>query len=67
MNDATQQEARRVIRSIGIALNACHNTVTTDDPDAQPDEKCWRIDNSKEIDDLDILARMLGISTDTDL
>ena len=24
------------LRDIGLALNACHNTVTTDGPDAEP-------------------------------
>ena len=66
MTEAERQKVRLIIRNIGLALNACHNTVTTDDPAAETGETSWRIDNSKEIDQLDALAEILGISTDTD-
>jgi len=67
MNEAERQITRSIIRNIGLALNACHNTVTTDDPSVEPDDTSWRIDNSKEIDQLETLAEMLGVNTDTDL
>jgi hypothetical protein len=56
MNATDRERARRLIERIGLALNASHYTVTTDDPAVEPGETSWRIDNSKEIDELDELA-----------
>ena len=53
---------KAALRDIGLALNACHNTVTTDRPDAEIDEGSWRIDHSKEIELVDKLNRELGIA-----
>ena len=51
------KELKKKIRSIGLALNASHNTVATDDINAEPDSKSWRIDNSKEIKDLEEIEK----------
>lgn len=48
------------IRSIGLALNACHNTVTTDIPGVEPSDTAWVIDNSKEIDMVDEIEKQLN-------
>jgi len=55
----------QIIESIGLALSACHNTVTTDNVDAQPKhDYSWRIDHSKEIALLSELKQRV-INTDT--
>jgi hypothetical protein len=49
------------IRDIGLALNACHNTVTTDDVNARPQaDYSWRIDHTKEIRQLDLVQEFLS-------
>ena len=55
----TAGEIREALRDIGLALNACHNTVATDSPDAEPDEHGWRIDNGREIEQVRALERAL--------
>ena len=44
---------RNALRNIGLALNACHNTVATDVPETctmlEKEKGFWRIDNSLEI------------------
>lgn len=47
------------IRLIGLALNATHNTIATDIVGVEPDEKSWRVDNSKEIDLLGHIEKYL--------
>ena len=55
------QHMKNRLRSIGLALNACHNTITTDIPGLhEPDEKHWQIDNSKEIAMLGKLEEQLN-------
>ena len=63
----SNDEILSAIRRIGLALNACHNTVTTDKPGVEPDETSWRIDNSKEIELVETLESALAPSTDNDL
>ena len=58
-------EIKQALHAIGLALNASHNTVTTDRVEAQPDDYSWRIDNSTELAALDRLERLLLSSTDT--
>ena len=53
-------EIRDALREIGLALNACHNTVTTDRPEAEPDETSWRIDHTREIAQVRALERALA-------
>lgn len=40
----------RLLHDIGLALNATHNTVTTDRPDVKPGPTSWRVDHSRELD-----------------
>jgi len=56
---------KQAIRDIGIALNLVNNTIATDDVNAQPSETSWQVDNSKEIDQLKELERLLLNDTDT--
>lgn len=56
---------RVALRDIGLALNACHNTVTTDAPDVEPDEQSWRIDHTHEIALVQALEQALLPSTDS--
>ncbi len=60
-----EKTLRHALRDIGLALNASHNTVATDRPDAEPDEMSWRIDHSQEIALVCELERMLLPSTDS--
>lgn len=54
------------IEKIGIALNACHNTITTDDVTAQPKKDySWRIDHKKEMALLEELEQVMTKNTDT--
>lgn len=48
------------IRLIALALNASHNTVTTDVPDAQDDETHWRINHAQELAALERIASALN-------
>ena len=51
-----KQHAKNIFRVIGLALDACHNTIATDVLGLhKSDEQHWRIDNSKEIAMLDKL------------
>ena len=36
MDKPDRDSLKAALRDIGLALNACHNTVTTDRPDAEP-------------------------------
>ena len=55
---------RAALRDIGLALNACHNTITTDDPEAEANEHSWRIDHTHEIALVHALEQELLSSTD---
>jgi hypothetical protein len=55
----TKNEMQTALRDIGLALNACHNTVTTDIPGVRPDKTSWRIDHRKEIAQLNALEEAL--------
>lgn len=45
-----KNKLHKLIESIGLALNSCHHTVTTDDINAKPEKDySWTIDNSKEL------------------
>jgi len=54
-----KDEIKNAITAIGLALNASHNTVTTDIVGVEPSDTSWRIDNSKEIELLDKLELFL--------
>lgn len=60
------ESIKAALRDMGLALNACHNTVTTDLPGVEPDGKSWRINNSKEIALVRELETTLTSSIDTD-
>jgi len=47
------------LREVALALCTSNNCVATDDPDAVPDEKSWRIDNSAELRALADMAEAL--------
>ena len=53
-----------MLRAVGLALNASHGCVATDDPDKVPDDMSWRIDNSKEIKMLGHLESALVSASD---
>jgi hypothetical protein len=55
-----KNEIDLAIRTVGLALNACHNTVTTDKPGIIPDELSWKIDNSAAIKSLDSLEKFIS-------
>ena len=59
-----KQYVKNVFRDIRLALNTCHNTITTDIPGLHKvDKQHWRIDNSKEISMLNELERQLNSDT----
>jgi len=61
----TQDEIETSFRRIGLALTACHNTITTDDIDTRTDDTHWRIDNKKELKDLALIEQLMAKSIDT--
>ena len=56
-------DIKNALRSIGLALSSCSNTVTTDDINAKPDDKSWRINNSKEIALVRELEQLISTGT----
>jgi hypothetical protein len=58
-------DIKRSLNSIGLALNVCNNTITTDDIDAKPDDNSWRINHSEEIALLNELEKGFANNTDT--
>jgi len=47
------------LRRIGLALNASHNLVVTDNPSAKTNEECWETDHSTEVKDLEYIEKIL--------
>ena len=56
-------ELRDALRTIGLALNVTHNTVTTDILGVEPTKTSWRIDHTKELEKLHQIEAL--INTDT--
>lgn len=56
------EDIREMLIDIQLTLNSHHNTVTTDNIDAQPDETHWRIDHTQHIKQVDEIAKILGIN-----
>lgn len=56
------EDIREKLIDIQLTLNSHHNTVTTDNIDAQPDETHWRIDHTQHIKQVDEIAKVLGIN-----
>ncbi len=56
------EDIREKLIDIQLTLNSHHNTVTTDNIDAQPDETHWRIDHTKLVKQINEIARLLGIN-----
>ena len=51
---------QKTLLGVGLALNATHNTVTTDVPElCIEDDVHWRIDNSAELNDLIKLGKII--------
>jgi hypothetical protein len=61
MND----DMTNALRTIGLALHASHNTVTTDDPAAAVGANSWRIDHASAIQSLELLESHFAASTGT--
>lgn len=59
-------ELEHAITAIGLALASCHNCVATDLPGIEPEETSWRIDNSKALERLNVVASRLQVSIDND-
>ncbi len=61
-----EKRISQTLERVGLALNACHNTITTDDVDAAPvPDYSWRIDNSREIDEVEALRSLFATDTGT--
>jgi len=52
---------REMLVDIQLALSSNHNTVTTDDVNAQPDKMHWRIDHAEHLEKTNKIANLLGI------
>jgi hypothetical protein len=63
----SKQELEATIRAIGLALNASHNAVATDECGIEPNEASWRINHSTELQMLKELEQHLMANSDTDL
>lgn len=65
-----RDEARRaiadILRQLGLALSAVHNTIATDDPTAVEDETHWRVNSAGELVELDRLTALLGLLLETE-
>lgn len=57
---------REMLVDIQLALSSNHNTVTTDDVNAQPDKMHWRIDHAKQVRQIDEIAKLLNINLCSD-
>jgi hypothetical protein len=56
----------KIIRNIGLALNVTHNTIATDRPEvAAIHGTSWRVDHSKEIEQLEEIESILLSNNDT--
>jgi len=55
-------EIREILIDIQLALSSSHNTVTTDDVSAQPDEMHWRINHTKPVEQISKIATLLDIN-----
>ena len=53
---------REMLVDIQLALSSSHNTITTDDVNAQPDSTHWRIDHVNPVKQIDEIARLLNIN-----
>ena len=53
---------QKTLVDIQLALSSNHNTVTTDDVTASVDDTHWRIDFSREVGQINELAKLLGIN-----
>jgi hypothetical protein len=60
------ENIREMLINIQLALSSSHNTITTDDIDAQPDETHWRINHNQQIQQIDEIAKLLNINLCSD-
>jgi len=63
--DLTKSELeaiREMLIDIQLALSSSHNTITTDEVDAQPDELHWRINHAEYLEKTNKIANLLGIN-----
>lgn len=56
------ENIREMLVDIQLALSSSHNTITTDDVNAQPDSTHWRIDHAKPVKQINEIAERLGIN-----
>lgn len=62
LTKSESEDIREMLIDIQLALSSTHNTVTTDDVDAQPDEMHWRINHTEYLEKTNKIASLLGIS-----
>ncbi|WP_165494283.1 hypothetical protein [Acinetobacter sp. ANC 4779] len=63
--DLTESEfeaIREMLIDIQLALSSSHNTITTDNVDAQPNELQWRINHAEYLEKTNKIANLLGIN-----
>ena len=53
---------REMLIDIQLALSSSHNTITTDDLNAQPDNTHWRINHTEYLRQTNEIANLLGIN-----
>ena len=56
------EDIREMLIDIQLALSSSHNTITTDDVNAQPDEMHWRINHKEYLEKTNKIANILGIN-----
>ncbi|WOE32146.1 MULTISPECIES: hypothetical protein [unclassified Acinetobacter] len=56
------EDIREMLVDIQLALSSSHNTITTDDVSAQPDETHWRINHKEYLEKTNKIADILGIN-----
>ena len=62
----SKQELKKALEAIGLALNATHNTVTTDISEIEPNETSWRVNHIYELGLLEEIEKAF-FNTDTEM
>lgn len=62
LTKSEKENIQEMLIDIQLALSSSHNTVTTDNVDAQPDEMHWRINHTEYLEKTNKIASLLGIS-----
>ena len=66
LSESETSDVRKMLVDIQLALSSSHNTVTTDNLDAKPDDTHWRINHALQVKQVGKIAELLGINLCSD-